>query len=189
MISLAIGVLLFAVFPGVAAIPQYKSYLKSRIGDRWYGPVFGLASLVAIAVIVLGWRSSIFIPVYEPPPWGWYVNYGLTFIGFLCLGIFLFRGSLRQRLRFPMGLAVIFWAVGHLFANGDLASLILFGGLLWATLAHIVVATGNGIRPSRDVRIGHDGLSLIFGAALYGIMTQLHVVLIGVPIFALSKVG
>ena len=187
MIILPFGVLLFAVLHGVAAIPQYKSYVKSWTGERWYGPVFGLASLVAIAVIVLGWRNSLFLPVYDPPIWGWYVNYVLTFVGFLCLGIFLFRGSLRQRLRFPMGLAVIFWAVGHLFANGDLASLILFGGLLWVTGAHVVVAATNGIRPSPEVRIGHDGLSLIFGAALYGIMTQLHVALIGVPIFAISK--
>ena len=187
MIILPFGVLLFAVLHGVAAIPQYKSYVKSRTGERWYGPAFGLASLFAIAVIVLGWRNSIFLPVYDPPIWGWYVNYVLTFVGFLCLGIFLFRGSLRQRLRFPMGLTVIFWAVGHLFSNGDLASLILFGGLLWVTGAHVVVAISNGIRPSPEARIGHDGLSLIFGAALYGIMTQLHVALIGVPIFAISK--
>lgn len=189
MIILAFGVVFFALLHGVAAIPRYKSHMKSRIGERWYGPVFGVASLLAIAVIVLGWRNSTFLTVYDPPSWGWYVNYGLTFIGFLCLGIFLFRGSLRQRMRFPMGLATIFWAVGHLFANGDLASLILFGGLLWVSVAHMGVAISNGIRPSPEVRIGHDGLSLIFGAALYGIMTQLHVALIGVPIFAISKVG
>jgi hypothetical protein len=53
----------------------------------------------------------------------------------------------------------------------------------------MVVAAINGVRPSPEVRIGHDGLSLIFGAALYGIMTQLHPALIGVPIFALSKAG
>ena len=189
MTTLAFGIVLFALLHGVAAIPQYKGYVKSRTGARWYGPVFGLASIFAIAVIVLGWRSSLLIPVYDPPPWGWYVNYALTFIAFLCVGIFLFRGSLRQRLRFPMGIATIFWAVGHLFANGDLASLILFGGMLWVAGAHIAVATINGVRPSPEVRIGHDGLSLIFGAALYGIMTQLHMVLIGVPIFAISKVG
>ena len=189
MIILAIGVLLFALVHGVAAIPQYKNYWKSRLGERWYGPVFGLASIFPIAVIVLGWRSSLLIQVYDPPVWGWYVNYGLTFIAFLCVGIFLFRGSLRQRLRFPMGIATLFWATGHLFANGDMAGLILFGGMLWVTVAHMVVATINGIRPRPDVRIGHDGLSLIFGAALYGIMTQLHMALIGVPIFALSKVG
>jgi uncharacterized membrane protein len=189
MIILAAGVLLFALLHGVAAVPRYKSYVKSRTGERWYGPAFGLASLFAIAVIVLGWQSSGFVAVYEPPPWGWYVNYGLTFVGFLCLGIFLFRGSLRQRLSFPMGFAVLFWATGHLFANGDLASLILFGGMLLVTGAHMLVANINGIRPSPEVRMGHDGLSLISGAALYGIMTQLHPVLIGVPIFALSKAG
>ena len=189
MTTLAIGVLLFALLHGVAAIPQYKNYIKSRTGETWYGPVFGLASLFAIAVIVLGWRSSLVAAVYDPPAWGWYVNYALTFIGFLCLGVFLFRGSLRQRLRFPMGIATVFWAVGHLFANGDLASLILFGGFLWVSVAHMAVAISNGIRPSPEVRNGHDVLALTIGAALYGIMTQLHPVLIGVPIFVISKAG
>ena len=189
MITLAAGVLVFVLLNGLAAVPRYKSYVKSLTGARWYGPAFGLASLFAIAVIVLGWRSSGFVAVYEPPLWGWYVNYVLTFIGFLCLGIFLFRGSYRQRLRFPMGIATVFWAIGHLFANGDVASLILFGGLLLGSVALMAVALSSGIRPTPEVRIGHDGLSLIFGAALYGIMTQLHSALIGVPIFALSKAG
>lgn len=189
MIILAAGVLLFVLLHGVAAVPRCKSHIKSRTGERWYGPVFGLASVLAIAVIVLGWRSSYFVSVYDPPEWGWYVNYALTFIGFLCVGIFLFRGSYRQRLRFPMGIATVFWAAGHLFANGDLASLILFGGLLAGNVAHMAVAVANGIRPTSEVRVGHNGLSLIFGAALYGIMTQLHPVLIGVPIFAISKAG
>lgn len=185
MIILAAGVLLFVLLHGVAAVPRYKRYVKSRTGERWYGPVFGLASILAIAVIVLGWRSSSFVAVYDPPAWGWYVNYGLTFIAFLCVGIFLFRGSLRQRLGFPMAIATVFWAAGHLFANGDLASLILFGGLLVGSVVHVAVAMANGIRPTPEVRAGHNGLSLIFGAALYGIMTQLHPAIIGVPIFAL----
>jgi uncharacterized membrane protein len=189
MTVLVAGVLLFVLLHGVAAVPRGKTYVKSRMGERWYAPAFGLASVVAIAVIVLGWRSSGFEAVYDPPAWGWYVNYVLTFIGFLCLGIFLFRGRLRQRLRFPMGIATVFWATGHLFANGDLASLILFGGLLVGSVAHMAVALSKGIRPTPEVRIGHDGLSFIFGAALYGVMTQLHPAVIGVPIFAISKAG
>lgn len=187
MIILTTGVLLFVALHGVAAVPDLKNYVKVQIGERRYGPIFGIASIIALAVIVLGWRSSEFVAIYDPQPWGWYVNYLLTFIAFLCLGIFLFRGSLRQKLRFPMGLATIFWATGHLFANGDLASLILFGGLLIGSIAHIFVAVSNNVRPTPEVRIGHDGLSLIFGAALYGIMTQLHPALIGVPIFVLTQ--
>jgi uncharacterized membrane protein len=187
MIILGVGVLLFVALHGVAAVPRLKLCWKAQSGERLYGPTFGIASLIALAVIVLGWRSSDFVGIYEPQPWGWYANYLLTFFAFLCLGIFLFRGHLRQKLRFPMAIATIFWATGHLFANGDLAGLILFGGLLFGSLAHILVAASNNIRPSPEVRIGHDGLSLIFGAALYGIMTQLHPLLIGVPIFVLSK--
>jgi uncharacterized membrane protein len=187
LIILAIGVLLILALHALAAVPKLKAAVKLRIGEKAYGPTFGIASLFAIGVIIIGWRSSAFVAIYDPQPFGWYVNYVLTFVGFLCLGIFLFRGTLRQKLRFPMGIAVIFWATGHLFANGDLASLILFGGLLVGSFALIIVASSNGIRPTPEVRIGHDGLSLIFGAAFYGIMTQLHTALIGVPIFVLTR--
>ena len=187
MIILAVGVVLFVALHGVAAIPPLKAWWKSHSGEKWYGASFGIASVIALAVIVLGWRSSAFVAVYEPRGRGWYVNYLLTFISFLCLGIFLFRGQLRQTLRFPMAIAAIFWATGHLFANGDVAGIILFGGLLAGNLVHMMVATAYSVRPSPEVRVGHDGLSLIFGASLYGIMTQLHHILIGVPIFVLSK--
>ena len=187
MIVLAFGVFLLAAMHLVAAVPSLKQPLKARVGDRAYGPVFGVASLVCIAIIVAGWRLADFVPVYDPATWGRHANYGLTFIAFLCFGIFLFRGSLRQRLRFPMGFAAMFWATGHLLANGDLASLILFGGLLAYAILHVFIGFANGVRPSPEVRNGHDLLSLLAGLALYGVMTQLHEILIGVPVFDISQ--
>ncbi len=187
MILLALSVVVFGLLNGVVAFPSAKASIKDRIGAKAYGTVFGLASLLLLSLIVWGWQNAVFVPVYEPTPWGWYVNYLLNFIGFLCLGVFLFRGSLRQTLRFPLELGVIFWALGHLFSNGDAASLILFGGFLLCSLVYIVFARQNGVWPTPEVRLGHDGLSVIFGAALYGIMTQLHGALIGVPVFVLTK--
>jgi uncharacterized membrane protein len=150
---------------------------------KTYRPLYGAVSVVALALIVMGWRWSDFVAVYQPPHWGRYANYGLTLIAFLCLGVFLFRGKLRQTLRFPMGLAVLFWGTGHLLANGDLAGLILFGGFMTYAVLHIGFGIARGVRPSPEVRAGHDLLSLLAGVALYGVMTQLHPVLIGVPIF------
>ncbi len=187
MILLALGVIAMAGLHLVAAVPAWKQRVKANTGERLYGPLFGLASLAALAVIVAGWRLAAFVPVYEPPAWGRIANYLLTFAGFLSFGVFLFRGKLRQRLRFPMGLAVVFWAAGHLLANGDLRSLILFGGLFIYAAAHIGIGVTQGVRPSPDVRQGHDLLALLAGAALYGVMTQLHPVLIGVPIFTLTR--
>jgi hypothetical protein len=128
---------------------------------------------------------SAFVPVYDPPSWGKVVTFVLVLVGFLCLGIFLFRGSLRQRLRFPLAIGVAFWAVGHLFANGDGASLIFFGGMLIYALAHLGLGLANDVRPSPLVRQGHDVASLLLGAALYGAATQLHPLFAGVPVVAL----
>ena len=186
MLILAFGVFLTAAMHLVAAVPSLKARIKARVGERAYGPLFGLASIIGIVIIVIGWRSSDYVFVYDPPAWGRHVNYVLTLIAFICLGIFLCRGSLRQRLRFPMALAAIFWATGHLFANGDLASIILFGGFLAYGVLHIVIGTINGVRPSPVVRQGHDLLSFFVGVALYGVMIQAHQALIGVPIIQLN---
>lgn len=186
MILLAFGVLFTALLHLVAAIPSLKARLKAAVGERAYGPVFGIASLVGIAIIVMGWRASDFVFVYDPPEWGRHANYLLTLIAFICLGIFIFRGSLRQKLRFPMAFAAIFWATGHLLANGDLASIILFGGFLAYALAHLAIGLANGIRPSPEVRAGHNLLSVLIGIALYGVMVQIHGAVIGVPVFQLG---
>ena len=187
MIVLALGVALMSALHLVAAVPTLKQRLTAVLGERAYGPAFGIASLAAIAVIVAGWRLSEFVPVYDPPHWGRYANFLLSFAAFLCLGVFLFRGALRQRLRFPMGLAAMLWSTGHLLANGDRASLILFGGFLAYAVIHIAIATAQGVRPSPDERPGHDLLSLLAGTALYGVMTQLHPVMTGVPILTLTR--
>jgi uncharacterized membrane protein len=187
MIVLALGVLLMSLMHLVAAVPPLKARVKQAVGEKAYGPVFGIASLVGLGIIVLGWRMSDFVAVYDPPTWGRHANFGLTLIAFICLGIFLFRGSLRLRLRFPMGVGVVFWANGHLLANGDLRSLILFGGFLLYGLAHIGIGVANGVRPSAEVRGGHDLLSILAGIALYGVMTQLHPVLIGAPVLDISQ--
>lgn len=189
MYLLGFGVLFLAVQHLVAAVPSLKARLKGWVGDWAYGPVFGLASLVGIFLIVLGWRSADFVPVYDPPEWGRHANFGLTLIAFICLGIFLFRGSWRQKLRFPMAFAIIFWATGHLLANGDLRSIILFGGLLTYAVLHILIASANGVRPTPVVRAGHNLLAVLAGVALYAVMAQAHAALIGVPVVQLPLPG
>ncbi len=186
MIVLAFGVLATSLLHLLAAVPSLKAGLKTRIGEKAYGPVFGIASLIGLAITIAGWRMADFVAVYDPPNWGRHANFGFTLIAFICLGIFIFRGSLRQRLRFPLAIGVMFWACGHLFANGDLASLVLFGGFFIYAVAHYTIASLNGIRPSPEVRGGHDLLAILIGIALYGVMAQLHGAVIGVPVFQLS---
>lgn len=115
MILLALGVALFAVFHLTLAIPEAKEAVRRSLG-KFHGPGFGLLSLVPLALIVLGWRMAPFDPLYEAPSWGRIATFTLVLLAFLCLGIFLFRGSLRQKLRFPLAWGVAFWSLGHLFS-------------------------------------------------------------------------
>lgn len=187
MILLALSVAAFAILHLVPVVPSAKARLQAQLGERRYGMTFGIGSVLTLALIVLAWRMADFVAVYDPPAWGRPVTFLLTAIAFVCLGIFIVRGRWRQRLRFPLALGVIAWAVGHLFANGDLASLILFGGLLVYAALHLILGFANGIVPNPEIRQGHDTLSLFIGLALYGAMIQMHPYLIGVPVLALSR--
>jgi uncharacterized membrane protein len=184
MILLGLGVVLFAACYLTLAVPQANDALRRRFGKA-YAASFGLLSLIPLALIILGWRMSPVVPVYDPPPSGRIATFILVLVAFLCLGIFLFRGSFRQRLRFPLAWAVVFWSAGHLFANGDRASVVLFGGMLVYALAHLGLGMANGIRPSPVLRQGHDVLSIVVGTALYGIAAQMHPLFTGVPVVSL----
>ncbi len=185
MILLALGVVLFAASHLTLAVPHLREAGRQRFG-KFYGPGFGLLSLLPLVLIIMGWRTAPFSPVYDAPSWGRIATFVLVLPAFLCFGIFLFRGSWRQKLRFPLALAVAFWAVGHLLANGDGASLILFGGMLVYALAHMALGVVNDVRPSPIVREGHDVISLVIGVALYGVVAQLHPLFTGVPVVTLS---
>jgi uncharacterized membrane protein len=185
MILLGLGVLLFAACHLTLAVPQANAALRQSLGKA-YGAGFGILSILPLVLIVLGWRASPFIPVYDAPSWGRIATFILVLPAFLCLGIFLFRGTLRQRLRFPLALGVAFWSLGHLCANGDAASLVLFGGLLLYALLHLAFGIANGVRPSPLVRQGHDVISIVTGVALFGVVAQLHQVFTGVPVVTLS---
>lgn len=185
---LALSVALFALVHLVPAFPALKARVKAALGKA-YGPAFGIASVVSLVLIVLAWQGADRSPVYDPPEWGFRANLALSFVAFLLVGIFAFRGRLRQILRLPLAMAVILWSTGHLLANGDMASVILFGGLLAYGAVHLLGGLASGFRPSPEVRQGHDMLSVLAGVALYGVMIQLHAHLIGVALFSINDLS
>jgi uncharacterized membrane protein len=84
-----------------------------------------------------------------------------------------------------MLLAVKLWALAHLIANGDLASILLFGSfLVWAVLARISVKKREAVegKPDRSGPARNDAVAVAIGLILYAVMvTWLHPLLIGVP--------
>lgn len=81
----------------------------------------------------------------------------------MVLAVYLYAASgtksaLARRIRHPQLAAVKTWAVAHLLVNGDLPSVILFGGLLaWAVLSVILI---NRAQPDWTPPPGRPGAEL-----------------------------
>jgi uncharacterized membrane protein len=181
---LIVVLVLFAAVHFVPSLPSLKAAAVGTLGKA-YGPVYGIASLVLFAAAIWSFRQIAPQVLYAEPSWGKHANYGFSLLAFICLGIFLFRGSWRNTLRHPMALAIVLWAIGHLLANGDLGTTILFGGFALIALVQAALRSSAGIADG-PVREGHNLLSILAGVALYGVAVQLHQIFAGVPVFQLQ---
>jgi uncharacterized membrane protein len=92
-------------------------------------------------------------------------------------------GNIKATVRHPFLIAIKTWALAHLIANGDLASIILFGSfLLYAGYDRITLkrrleprVKAPETRPARN-----DAISVLLGLLLYAaFLLWLHPLLIG----------
>lgn len=180
MTLLVSGILLWALvhmFKRLA--PGARARLAERLpkgADR--GVIAALLAL-SLVLIVIGYRRAEFVPVYDPLPGMGHLNNLLMLFAVMLMGMGSSRGRMRSWLRHPMLTGVVVWGVAHLLVNGDLASLLLFGGMsLWALaeMALINRAEGPWKRPepgpiSGDVRL--VVISLVLYAVIAGIHTWL----------------
>jgi uncharacterized membrane protein len=181
-------VLLTVAFGLVHAVPGHramKTFLRQRLGKA-YGPVYGVLSLLLLAGMLWAYRHSPSIEAFQTADWAWWANWGFSLAGFIFLGIFLFRGSWRNQLRYPMAIGVGAWATGHILANGDGRSLVFFGGLAGFAALQVFLSKQSGPFEPAPERTGHNFLSVLFGVALYGITTQLHYALTGMELIQLK---
>ncbi len=131
-VILTIGVILWSIAHNFKRI---LPTLRTRIGDASRGMVAVLL-VVSLVLIVIGYRSADVLPLWTPPAWAIHVNNLLMLAAFWTFGSSAAKGAKAfpaNKVRHPQLTAVMIWATAHLLANGDLASFILFGGMLaWA---------------------------------------------------------
>lgn len=148
---------------------------RAAMGDKGRG-VAALIIGLGLVLMILGYVQAPFVPVYAPVPGAGHANNGLMFVAVYLFGVGKSRGILRAHIRHPMLTGVILWSVAHLLVNGDLASILLFGGLgAWA-LAEIIAINRAGPwdRPAPG-RIGGDLINLAVAAVLYALIAGVHI--------------
>ncbi len=147
--------------------PDVRKSLWDRFGNGSMG-IIALILLVSVVFMVIGYRSAPVVVLYDPPSWGGYLNNLLMIVAFFLFGVGSTGSWLASRMRHPMLTAMKVWAVAHLLANGDLASVVLFGAMLaWAVVSVILINRQQGAwRKDLSVAFGGRDIALIFVWAL-----------------------
>lgn len=188
MAMLITGVLLWSLIHLMKSVtPGLRGTIQGAIGEGPHKGLVALILLVALALMIFGWRSTTAEFVYDPPGWGRHANMTLMFIAILLIGAAQGASRIRQWIRHPMLTGVLIWAVGHLLANGDNKSLVLFGGLgLWALISIVTVSRNEGVwvKPAKVASLGRELLSVVIVAVLYAILMFAHPWIAGVPVIA-----
>ena len=173
MILLILGLLLWWATHLVKVLaPGQRAAAVSRLGEGAWKGLIALLTLGALALMIIGYQRAALIPVWTPPPWLWHVNNLLMALAVFVFIAGSFASPVRRRIRHPQLTGVKIWTVAHLLVNGDLASIVLFGGLLaWAVVAVIGTNRRDGPRgPLPEATstglVAHIGVSVIVFAAV-----------------------
>lgn len=128
---LILGVVLWAVAHFFKRIAPAQ---RASMGDKGKGLV-ALVLVGSIVLMVLGFRAAPFNEIWSPPSFMLHINNLLVLIAIFMMTPAAKKGVLLNKMRHPMLTGFGLWAVAHLLVNGDMAAIVLFGGLLlWAVI-------------------------------------------------------
>lgn len=183
MNNLILGLVIF-IGAHLSLRTKFTQNIKEKIGAMPFKGIFSIISLVGLVLIIIGY--SKFRPIapelYIAPKWGKHVNFLFTLISMIMLVSGYLKGKIAATLKHPQLNAIKFWAFGHLIANGDLASFILFASFLSFAIISRILQPKTEKVPVKWGR--NDEASIAFGILLWiAIGYKLHPILFGVNPF------
>ena len=180
MTVLIVGIILFLGLHLLPTSPELRASFVERLGANTYKAVFSILSLIGLVVIVLGYHKMQLYPgknpvLWDPPTWTRHIALALMLPSMILLVAANVPSRIRTAVKHPMLLAIKLWALAHLLANGDLASLLLFGSFLaYAIYDRISVKSRGALGPLGDVQ----PKGIIGDVVVVGVGTALYVALL-----------
>jgi len=185
MTVLLTGLILFVLIHIFTATPSLRGLLARPGKERLYQAGFGVLVILCMGLIIYGKSIAPFEPVWEPPLWGRHLAWLLVLVAFVLLATAHGPTLVRQYVPHPMLMGVLIWAIAHLTANGDMASMMLFGTFaVFSVLMMILTGRRGAAKPAPQGRWSNTLIQAVAGAALYGAVLLAHPYLFGVPALA-----
>jgi len=180
---LIIGLIIFMAAHLLPTLPAARQSLIGSLGEKKYRALFSLVSLVGFVLLVMGKARAPFVSVYLPPSWGYIATAAIMLPVLILLPAAHMPGNIKRFTRHPMNWAVVLWAIGHLLANGDQASVILFSSFgLYAVYDMWSANKRGATRQTEKLPVKKDVIIIMAGIVTYGLIRFLHPYLFGVPV-------
>lgn len=187
MILMLAGLALFILAHGFTTMREQRAAVIARIGEAPYKIVYSLMSLAAVLMIAYGygdWRAEGATVLWDPPVWTRHLSLLLMLLASIMLLAAYSAGRIKAVLKHPMLVSVKIWAVAHLLANGDTATIVLSLGILaWAVYARISLRRREPSKPLGPKGWAGDALAVGGGIVLYLFLAYIfHPYVVGVPV-------
>ena len=184
MALLVLGLILFL---GIHALPWQQSLRQqviNKFGFNAYRGLFSLVALLGLILIIVGKAKADFEPLWMPPTWGRTAALPLMFVALILLpAANMPLSNIKRIVRHPMLVGILLWSCAHLLANGDLASVLLFGGFGLYSVIDIISANGRQQNTDQPrAPITKDIMVIAAGVIAFTVLLFAHPYLFGVPI-------
>lgn len=173
MTVLVLGVLLWA-FAHLAkrVFPGFHAAMKGS--ER---PMVTAMLILAVVLMVVGYRNADGAVWWGISPATKGINNLMVLAAFYLFASSGIKNRVGTRFRHPQLTGFSLWAAAHLMVNGDLPSLVLFGGLLLWALAEIVVINAHspGWRPATTpVPARKEIMAVVAALVAFGVVAMIH---------------
>lgn len=192
MTLLILGLILFLGVHLLRVIaPGFRLSMIEKFGDNGWKGLYSVLSLVTLVILIWGYAQAPVINLWFPPMGMNHLTTTLMLFAMICLvASQIPAGHIAVKAKHPMVLAVKIWALAHLLANGDLASMLLFIAFLaWGVVLRISYKRrqrAGDIMPRAFVSARYDAIAVVGGIVLWAVFTLwLHKLLIGVAPLAM----
>jgi len=186
MILFIVGLIVFLGIHSVSIFaPAWRDAQVARNEGAWKG-IYSVVSVAGFVLLVYGYGLARQVTpiVWSPPTFMRHIALLVMLPVFPLLLAAYLPGRIKTAAKHPMLLAVKFWALAHLLANGSLVDMILFGAFLaWAVADRIAVKrrTVQHVVPGAPRGPANDVIALVGGLVLYAaFVLAVHRWLIGV---------
>ncbi len=179
MALLVLGVLEWSIVHSLKRLAtNIRGAMTARMGEGSKG-VIALLLVLSVVLMVVGYKQADLVVIWEPPAFFRHINNLLMVLAFYCFGASARKTDkvwLGTKIRHPQLTGFIIWAVAHLMVNGDLASVVLFGGLLgWAIISIGLINRASGPwTPPERAPMKSEIILVVITLILVGIVSAIH---------------